>query len=659
MNRQNRQLATRRGKRNLSSASLDGPAAAKRSIDHELSLVAQLAQTGDLDQAESLCRGILQSHRKHPEALHYLGLIALQAGRRDEAVKLIKKAIARGNQNAHCFANLATAFIGTGELKQAAEAFRRAIALDPNFAEAYAGLGATLRRLGRKDEAVATLEKSVALDPANAGAYCKLGNALRGAGRHQDGLDAYRRAVALQPGYAAAHDCLGGALKDHGDFVGAQAAYCKALEIQPAYREAHSNLLYCMAHDPNRTAANILAESRRWDARHAAPLAALARPHGNEPDPDRRLRIGYVSPDFRAHAVSYFLEPLMAAHDHDRFEIFCYAEIANPDDTTARYREYADRWRPTTGLSDHEVAEQVRADGIDILVDLAGHTAGNRLLAFAERPAPVQVSHIVGLVQTTGMSAMDYVLTDSWVTGADCDAHYSEVPYRLDRCFLSFRPLPEWPAITPSPAHRRGYVTFGSLNNPSRITQAAIDAWAQVLHETHGARLILVHGQFGDQSMRRRIASAFEAHGLLDRISFDAVERGWPAGMDLYEGLDIALDTFPMNGGSTTFIALWMGLPVVTLMGETSLNRQGLSFLSAMELEENVAPDIAGYVSRATMLAADVDGLAELRAGLRDRMAASPLLGHAGLARAVEAAYRDMWKRWCTLSPSATRTNYA
>ena len=249
--------------------------------------------------------------------------------------------------------------------------------------------------------------------------------------------------------------------------------------------------------------------------------------------------------------------------------------------------------------------------------------------------------------QTSGMSAMDYVLTDSWVTGVECGAHYSEIPYRLDRCFLSFRPLPEWPAITPSPAGRAGHVTFGSLNNPSRITPAAIDAWAEILRRTEGARLILVHGFFRDESIRARLCAAFAAHGLADRIAFDAVERGWPAGMEVYESLDIALVTFPMYGGSTTFIALWMGLPVVSHLGETSLNRHGLSFLSAMGLEEDVASDEAGYVSRAVALAGDTDGLAALRTRLRGRMAASPLLDHDGLARAVEAAYRDIWRRWC------------
>ncbi len=570
-------------------------------------------RAGDLADAEAAYKQILRNHPNHPGALQLLGVIVSQGGRNEEAVELIEKSIS----------------------------------LNPDNAAAQSNLGVVLNNLNRNVESAKACRAALRLEPDNAEAHYNLGNALIGMQQPTRAAASYRRALKLKPDYAEAMNNLGGALMACGDLEEAAAACRRSLELVPDNHAAHSSLLFCMNSAPDYSAAEILAESRRWDARHAAPLAALARPHGNEPDPDRRLRIGYVSPDFRAHAVSYFLEPLMAAHDHDRFEIFCYAEIANPDDTTARYREYADRWRPTTGLSDHEVAEQVRADGIDILVDLAGHTAGNRLLAFAERPAPVQVSHIVGLVQTTGMSAMDYVLTDSWVTGADCDAHYSEVPYRLDRCFLSFRPLPEWPAITPSPAHRRGYVTFGSLNNPSRITQAAIDAWAQVLHETHGARLILVHGQFGDQSMRRRIASAFEAHGLLDRISFDAVERGWPAGMDLYEGLDIALDTFPMNGGSTTFIALWMGLPVVTLMGETSLNRQGLSFLSAMDLTVDVAPDVAGYVARAVALADDKDGLADLRASLRERMATSPLLDHDGLARAVEAAYRDMWIRWC------------
>ncbi len=570
-------------------------------------------RAGDLADAEAAYKQILRNHPNHPGALQLLGVVVSQGGRNLEAVELIEKSIS----------------------------------LNPDNAAAQSNLGVVLNKLNRNVESAKACRAALRLEPDNAEAHYNLGNALVGVHQPAQAAASYRRALKLKPDYAEAMNNLGGALMACGDLAEAAAACRRSLELMPDNHAAHSSLLFCMNSAPDYSAAEILAESRLWDARHAEPLAALARPLGNQPDPDRRLRVGYVSPDFRTHAVSYFLEPLLAAHDHDRFEIFCYAEVANPDDTTARYRKYADHWRPTTGLSDHEVAERMRADGIDILVDLAGHTAGNRLLAFAERPAPVQVSHLVGLGQTTGMSAMDYVLTDSWVTGTDCDAHYSEVPYRLDRCFLSFRPPPEWPAITPSPAHRAGYVTFGSLNNPSRITQAAIDAWAEILRRTEEARLLLVHGFFQDKSVRGRLSDAFVARGLGDRIAFDPIERGWPAGMDVYENLDIALDTFPMNGGSTTFIALWMGLPVVTHMGETSLNRHGLSFLSAMELEEDVAPDIAGYVSRATALARNIDELARLRSGLRQRMARSPLLDHAELARAVEAAYRDIWSRWC------------
>ncbi len=600
--------AIRRQKR---KAAMPGPGAGQTAQAFESAMAQHRA--GDLAGAEAAYRLILRNHPNHPGVLQLLGVVASQGGHNGEAVELIEKSIS----------------------------------LNPDNAAAQSNLGVVLNKLDRNVESANACRAALRLEPDNAESLYNLGNALIGTQQPALAAASYRRALKLKPDYAEAMNNLGSALMACGDLEEAAAACRRSLELMPDTHAAHSSLLYCMNSAPGYSAAEILAESRRWDERHAKPLMALAQRHANVPDPDRRLRVGYVSPDFRTHAVSYFFEPLMAAHDPDQVELFCYAEIVNPDATTARYQERSEHWRPTIGMRDHEVAEQVRADGIDILVDLAGHTAGNRLLVFAEHPAPVQVNHLVGYGQTTGMSAMDYLLTDAWMTPAGSDTHYSETPYRLERCFLSFQPLSSWPEVTPSPARAKGYVTFGSLNSPSRITPGTVESWARILKQTEGSRLLMVHGFFRDKSIRRRLLAAFDAHGLADRVSFDAVERGWPAGMDIYENLDIALDTFPMASATTTAIALWMGLPVITIAGEAVHMRFGMDIVSAVGAGEWVATDADSYVSRALALAEDTDRLAELRVGLRARMAVSPLLDHIGLARSVEAAYRDIWRRWC------------
>ncbi len=637
-------------------------------------------RAGRAAEAEALYRQVLANDSNQPDAIHFLGVLASQRNAFDEARRLLGKAVRLRPGSADIHNNLAVALSAGGAHSDAEAACRRALEIDPSRADAHYNLGLALDGQGRIADAVLAYRRAIELKPDFAAAYNNLGNVLKIQGEIDQAAAAYREALALAPGYvearnnlgvvyrdaqefelaiaafnhaiagnpdfAEAHNNLGTTLLNQGRLEEAMAACRRATDLDPEYSQARGNFLFCMMCASDYTASDIYSESRLWDERHAASLLSGGSP-GNDRDPERRLRIGYVSPDFRTHAVSYFFEPLMAAHDAGSVELYCYAELANADATTARYRERADHWRVTVGLSDHEVAERVRADKIDILVDLAGHTAGNRLLAFAEHPAPVQVSHLVGYGQTTGLSAMDYLLTDAWMSPAGSDGHYSEIPYRLERCFLSFQPLASWPEITPSPARDRGSVSFGSLNSPSRITPGTIELWARILRETEGSRLLMVHGFFRDASIRERLSAAFAAHGLADRVSFDAVERGWPAGMDVYQTLDIALDTFPMASATTTAIALWMGLPVITLAGEAVHTRFGVDILTAVGAGDWVAADADSYVSRAVALAGDTDGLADLRAGLRARMAASPLLDHDGLARAVEAAYRDIWRRWC------------
>jgi predicted O-linked N-acetylglucosamine transferase (SPINDLY family) len=378
------------------------------------------------------------------------------------------------------------------------------------------------------------------------------------------------------------------------------------------------------------------------------PRASGEPPHPNHPDPERRLRVGYVSPDFREHSVSAFLDPVIAGHDRRWFEVFCYAEVVRPDDTTARFRGLSDGWCSTLGMTDGAVAGRIRDDGIDILVDLAGHTAGNRLRVFAERPAPVQVTWL-GYPNTTGLSAMDYRLSDAVADPAgEADALHSETLVRLANGFLCFAPPADAPEVGETPALATGQVTFGSFNNLAKVTPDVVEAWADILNRIPNSRLVLKSRPLADEKTRERYLEMFGAHGVdpgrVELCSWIASKSGH---LGAYERLDIGLDPFPYNGTTTTCEALWMGVPVVTLGGDRHAGRVGASILARVGLAGLVAETKADYVEQAVALAGDLDRLSALRGGLRSRMEKSPLCDAGGFARDIEAAYREMWRRVC------------
>ena len=407
------------------------------------------------------------------------------------------------------------------------------------------------------------------------------------------------------------------------------------------------------------SAEEIFAEYRRWDRQHALPLLPAHPSFELDRSPERRLRIGYVSPDFRQHAVALFAEPLLAAHDRSAVELHCYAEVPAPDAVTERFRALADHWHSTVGLSDEELAEQIRRDRIDVLVDLAGHTAGNRLLTFARKPAPVQVTWLLGHGYTSGLSAMDAFLADAELAPPGSDGLFSEHLVRLSRIPLAYAPPAEMPDVAPLPARANGCITFGYFGRTVRLNDAVLAAWARILHAVPGSRLMLNSSPFGEPAGREQMSARFAALGI-DPARFDLVytspqPRTWAA----YGEIDIALDPFPHNAGTTTIEALWQGVPVLSLAGRPTVGRFGAAILHAVGLDDWVTNDVDAYVARAVAAAADIDALARLRAELRPRFAASPLRDAAGLAREIEAAYRTLWRRWCNDDNQDVRQLYA
>ncbi len=457
-------------------------------------------------------------------------------------------------------------------------------------------------------------------------------------------MEYFERSIQARPRDAVFHNNLGSVLVQAGRTEEAAAFFRKALEIDPNLNIAHINLIFVMVLLESARPEDVYAEHVAWAKIHADPLLEQAKPHDNSRDPERRLRIGYVSADFRQHALTYFIEPALAQHDCAAFEVVCYHSGRIVDDVTRRLARYADHWHEIIDLDDAQAAELIRSEGIDILVDLSGHLRDNRLLVFARKPAPIQVTYLA-YPNTTGMSAMDYRITD-----AVCDPpgaterYYREKLIRLPRCMWCYQPREDMPAVSPSPAHQTGRVTFASMNGANKVTERTLSLWARILGEIPDSRIVLTTVP---EQGRERIRAALTQAGVAEaRISMHdrlPTKDFWA----LYAGIDIMLDTFPMNGGTTTCEALWLGVPVVTRSGDIFQSRAGLSILGSMGLDELIAGSDEEYVRIAVALAHDRERLAALRAGLRERMRASPLTDGRAYARALEAAYRGIWRTWC------------
>jgi predicted O-linked N-acetylglucosamine transferase (SPINDLY family) len=585
------------------------------SINQAMQLAIQHHQAGRLEEAERLYRHVLGHRPNHADAFHLLGVLAGQLGRAEDAAGLM----------------------------------RRAIELNPAYADAYSNLGAILHAQGQWAEAVAVCQKSIALKPDHALAWYNLANVLKDQGKLDEALDAYQRAIRLSPNLAQAHSNMGNTLKEQGELDAAIACHARAVSLRPNDPLCHSNQIYTMLFHPNYDAAAIFAAHREWNDRHAAAFKTFM-PHPNDRNPDRRLKIGYVSPDFRDHVVGRNLFPLFQKHDRSQFEIHCYANVLKPDSLTARYRAFSDNWRSIVGNTDEQVAELVRRDQIDILIDLSLHTENTRLMIFARKPAPVQVT-FAGYPGSTGLGAMDYRLTDPYLDPPNqSDEFYSEQSIRLADSFWCYEPEVMAPGTAQMshaaelPAPSAGRVTFGCLNNFCKVNDNVLAAWAQVLNAVRESRLVLIAPE---GNARQRILQMLGQNGIEPtRIEFVG-RMSSEKYLSQYNRIDIVLDTFPYNGHTTSLDALWVGVPVVTLVGKTVVGRAGLSQLTNLKLTELIATSEEQYVKIAADLASDLPRLGELRANLRQRMRESPLTDAPKFARNIESAYRQMWRRWC------------
>jgi predicted O-linked N-acetylglucosamine transferase (SPINDLY family) len=639
-------------------------------------------QAGRLAEAESIYRQILAEQPNHVVATYRLGVLMGQAGRLDLAEDFFRQAVRIKPDYANAHNNLGYALNGRGQLDEAITSFRHAVRLNPDLAEAHSNLGNALAAKGQFDEAITFHRHAVRLNPDLAEAHSNLGNALAGNGqldeaitfhRHairlkpdlaeahsnlgdvlkkrgqlDEAIASYRHAIRLKPDYAEAHSKLGSALKRGGQLDEAIAALRQAIRLKPGYTVGHSDLALALLYHPNYDAGMIHEELRRWNQQHAEPLRKFIQPHVNKRDPECRLRIGYVSANFRIHSVSRFLLSLFRQHDHGAYEIICYSDVLKSDVMTDRLRACTDGWENIVGWNDERVAGKVREDEIDVLVDLAGHTGGNRLRVFARKPAPVQVSYL-GYPGSTGLSEMDYRLTDSLADPpGKTESFHSEKLLRLPVCNWCFSEPDDAPPVGPLPAEAAGSICFGTFNFFAKASPAIMDLWAAILIAMPLSRLIIKSRGLGEQGVRERIHKCFASRGVqANRLEIRGHEPKVISHFDAYNQMDIALDTFPYHGTTTTCEAIWMGVPVVSLAGQTHVSRVGVSLLKNVGLTELIAQTPKQYVEIAVGLANDLPRLAELRRMSRSRMRASPLMDGPRFARDIEAAYRQMWRNWC------------
>jgi protein O-GlcNAc transferase len=608
---------------------------------HNLGLV--LTEQKRYREAEECFRRAIRIKPDYAEAHYALGNALRPQGNSDEAIACYRQAIALQPNHARAMNNLGYALKTLGRLDEALASIEQALHIEPNSSVSHNNLGTVLHQQRRFDEAVASYQKALALDPNDAEIHSNLAAAWHELRSLDDAVVHLREAIRLQPNYTEAYNNLGLTLKEQGRLSQASEAFRHALSLDPQYVLAQSNLVLTLNHDPAIDAETLFQEHCRWGELHGLPKVTVAKPT-NAADIDRPLRVGYVSPHFNVSPEAPFVEPVLMHHDPRQVETVLYSQVHAPDAVTERLRNLAGTWRDTCGLTDEQMVDLVRADQIDILVDLAGHTANNRLLVFAQHPAPVQVTWL-GYCHTTGLPAIDYRITDQTADPPGEPIRHVEELVRLPGCFCCYLPPGNAPDVGPLPALQSGWITFGSLHKLAKLNPQVLDLWSRLLQALPESRLLV----FRD-TLKASTAEFFRQELLQRGILADRFELRHevpkPGGhLSVYADIDISLDVFPWSGHATVCESLWMGVPMVTLRGTRHAGRMVASVLSQAGLSDWIAETPEKYVEVAVRAARDLTSLAELRTNLRRRLQESPLCDGAAFTRSLEEAYRAMWKR--------------
>jgi protein O-GlcNAc transferase len=618
------------------------------------SISSLLFQKNDAVAAENACRLFLNDHPAHPVATHLLGLALCQDESRVlEGIALLEQSIASAPETAEFHRNLGGVWGRLGKYDRAAVELLKAVTLLPNEAAGHLGLSAALGQLGDLPASEASARRAVALDPSSAPAHHALGSILARRGENGKAIASFSQALTLWPEFPEAWSNLARTYETMG--LGPEALHCyrQGVRIRPTDAKLHSNLLFAMRHTPQIDDEAMYAEHGHWAHCHAERLYPKAYDTFSNPrSSDRKLRIGYISADFCTHSVASFLEPLITSHNQEAFEVFCYSDVLIPDQVTDRIRSVASVWRECRGIPDPVLAQWIRDDQIDVLVDPTGHMGNNRLLVFARKPAPVQIAYN-GYPGTTGLKTIDYFVTDEAQHppgSLDVERFTERLLYlSTSRCYRS----PD-STISPGklPADRVGHITFGSLNRPAKLTPAMMKLWGEILLAVKDSKLLLVVGTMREEEASRHYAPFFEKMGILkDRLQF-ATQRRLDDYLALFNRVDVALDCFPYNGCTTVCDALWMGVPTITLSGKTFVSRVALSILSQIGLSDLATYSEPDYIQKALSLANDRPRLQSLRGTLRDQMLRSRLCDARGFILEFESAVRESWRERCSKNPA-------
>ena len=617
----------------------------KSSMHPKLARAQILVQSGMQEEALALLEKLCRKDKRNGEAFFLLGTLLGQSRNYDKASYCLQRAVKLMPNHALCHFNLGNILVEQGKFSAAIKLYSKALLLEPNKPEILRALAKAEINSGKPDRAIPVYRKYLQYRPDDPDILGNLAACYFHSGQLENAVKIYKLALDIRNDVNFL-DGLSASLCQQGRPDESIAMQREALQLQPDNAKSHSNLLLKLNYLPDITAELLYSEHCEWPRKQKTKNVGLSR-DVQAVDLDRGLRIAYVSSDFRKHSVSYFFAPLLQHHNSDNVETWCYATSPQSDDVTVRLKEMADHWCDISSFNDAKAIEQILSDKIDILIDLSGHTAGNRLTIFAAKPAPVQVTYL-GYPATTGLPEIDYRLTDEIADPPDQDQYYSEKLIRLSSCFLCFEPYSTSPEVAPLPVLKNGFVTFGSFNNLAKINDSVISVWASLLNNVPNSRLLIKNPSLTDSATAQRYLSLFVKHGISEeRIELRGLAPSTEEHLDTYKLVDIALDTFPYNGTTTTCEALHMGVPVVTLKGSKHASRVSASLLAALDLGELVAASQDDYVSIAETLADSQNRLSEYRKTLRSRMAASSLSDGAAFVRNMEQVYRDIWQEYC------------
>jgi protein O-GlcNAc transferase len=634
---------------------------------------------GKQEEAISTFRKLLSKNSGNPDLLLNFGILLFQLNKFEDALPVFRKAILANPNMANAHLNLSAALLELDKIEEATSSINQAIRLEPksadahfifgtisekigdfshaqekyrsaitqaeNYLPAYINLGKLLVASGESKEAIQLYNDAISNGLSSVELYNNLGNALASLGHLAEAEKNLQHSIDLNAKFEEAHFNLGNCLSKQGRGNEALEIIRQGLSINPNHFGGGSNFLMTLNYLPSTTEKELYDESRSWA--HRFEFKNQINESNLSSEPNRKIKIGYLSPDFRTHSVSYFFEPLLTSHDRDHFEIYCYANVVRPDTTTARLEKKSDYWRSIVSLTDQAVAELVIDDNIDILIDLAGHTAGNRLNVFTMNPAPIQVNWL-GYPGTTGLSSMDYRLTD---VSADpvgkSDDYHVEKLLRLNT-FLCYSPPPDAPDVAKLPFDETDHITFGSFNNLAKLTPNMIEVWSQILKQIPHSLLHLKCKSFACDETKNKFMEHFSSQGIAkNRLTFLPETSSTKDHLAEYNRIDIGLDTFPYHGTTTTFEALWMGVPVVVLTGDRHASRVGTSILNSLDMENWTANDETQYINIAKEMANSTSDLRSQRSNLRKRMKNSILMNHTAFAENFENTIRQIWQEWC------------